>query len=78
MQYHSRRATLTGATLRPVYLADFIFTSRRLLPNLDVQFSLRNVFNRQYSDPVALNSRVDRMPQRGRAVVIQLIGRAAR
>ena len=78
MQYHSRRATLAGATLRPVYLADFVFTSRRLLPNLDIQFSLRNAFNRQYSDPVALNSRVDRMPQRGRAFVIQLISSAAR
>jgi iron complex outermembrane receptor protein len=78
MQYHSSRTTLSGATVRPVYLADFIFTSRRMLPNLDIQFGLHNAFNRQYADPVALFSRVDRMPQRGRAFVVQFVARPAR
>ena len=78
MQYHSSRTTLAGASLTPVYLADFTFTSRRLLPNLDIQFGLRNAFNRQYSDPVALISRVDRMPERGRAFFVQFIARPSR
>jgi outer membrane receptor protein involved in Fe transport len=77
MQYQSIRTTLTGASLTSVYLADFTFTSR-LLPNLDIQFGLRNAFNRHYSDPVALFPRVDRIPQRGRAFLVQLIARPSR
>ncbi|HEV2199333.1 MAG TPA: TonB-dependent receptor [Bryobacteraceae bacterium] len=78
MQYFSSRQTLATALAGPVYLADFTITSRRLLPNFDVQFGLRNVFNRSYSDPIALNPLVDTMHQPGRTLFVELIAHAAR
>jgi outer membrane receptor for ferrienterochelin and colicins len=71
MQYYSSRLTLGGARVRPVYLADFTISSKRLFPNLDVQAGIRNSFNRNYSDPIALNPRVDSMRQPGRSVYVE-------
>jgi iron complex outermembrane receptor protein len=73
LQYFSSRETLTAATLKPVYLADFTISSHRLLSNFDVRAGLRNAFNRDYADPVALNSRVDSMQQPGRTLFVELI-----
>jgi iron complex outermembrane receptor protein len=73
MQYFSSRQTLTDAMLRPVYLADFTLTSKRLLANFDVRAGLRNAFNRNYSDPVALNPSVDSMQQTGRTFFVELM-----
>ena len=78
MQYQSSRQTLAGAVVNPVYLADFTVTSHRLLPNFDVQFGVRNAFNRNYSDPIALNPQVDTMQQPGRSVFVRLIAHGAR
>jgi iron complex outermembrane receptor protein len=73
MQYISSRETLAGASLRPIYLADFTVSSHRLSSNFDVRAGLRNAFNRNYSDPIALNPRVDSMQQSGRTVFVELI-----
>ena len=73
MQYISSRETLAGAPLRPVYLADFTASSHRLSSTFDVRAGLRNAFNRSYSDPVALNPRVDSMQQTGRTFFVELI-----
>ena len=73
MQYFSSRETLAGASLKPVFLADFTVSSTKLLPNFDVRAGLRNAFNRNYSDPVALNSGVDSMQQPGRTFFVELI-----
>jgi outer membrane receptor for ferrienterochelin and colicins len=78
MQYQSSRQTVAGAVVTPVYLADFTVTSQRLLPNLDVQFGIRNAFSRNYSDPIALNPLVDTMQQPGRSVFVRLIAHGAR
>jgi outer membrane receptor protein involved in Fe transport len=78
MQCYSSRPALGGLSVPPVYLADFTITCRRLLPNLDLQFGLRNAFNRNYSDPIALNPLVDAMPQPGRSVFVRLIAHGAR
>jgi outer membrane receptor protein involved in Fe transport len=78
MQYYSSRPALGGLSVPPVYLADFTITTRRLLPNLDLQFGLRNAFNRNYSDPIALNQLVDTMQQPGRSVFVRLIAHGAR
>jgi outer membrane receptor protein involved in Fe transport len=77
MQYQSSRLTLAGASVTPVYLADFTLTSKRLLPNLDVRLGLRNAFNRSYFDPIALYPTVDSMPQPGRTFFVELIAHAA-
>lgn len=73
MQYISSRETLAGASVRPAYLADFTVASHHLFPNFDVRSGLRNAFNRNYSDPVALNSAVDSMQQPGRTFFVELI-----
>ncbi len=78
MQYFSARETLAGASLRPVYLADFTVSSRHLLPNFDVRAGLRNAFNRNYADPIALNPSVDSMQQPGRTFFVELIVHGAR
>jgi outer membrane receptor protein involved in Fe transport len=78
MQYYSQRRTLAGEYVTPVYLADFTITSKRLFPYLDVQFGIRNAFNRNYSDPIALTPLVDALPQAGRTVYIELMAHGAR
>jgi len=78
MQYYSSRMTLAGAPVSQVYLADFTITSKRLLPMLDLQVGLRNSFNRNYFDPIALDPRVDSMRQPGRSVFVELTTHAAR
>ena len=78
MQYYSSRRTLAGAWVTPVYLADFTVTSQNLLPNFDIRFGIRNAFNRNYSDPIALTPLVDALRQSGRTVFVELIAHGAR
>ena len=78
MQYESSRLTLAGDPVMPVYLADFTLTSKHLLRNFDVRLGLRNAFNRNYSDPIALNPIVPSMPQPGRTFFVELIAHQAR
>ena len=78
MQYISSRETLDSASVKRAYLADFTISSRRLLANFDVRSGVRNAFNRNYSDPVALNPRFDTMQQSGRTLFVELIVHGAR
>ena len=78
MQYYSSRRSLGGAWVTPVYLADFTVTSKNLLPNFDIRLGIRNAFNRNYSDPIALTPLVDALPQPGRTVFVELITHGAR
>ncbi len=78
MQYYSKRLTLAGNYVTPVYLADFTITTKHLFPYLDVQFGIRNAFNRNYSDPIALTPLVDALPQPGRTIFIELMAHGAR
>jgi len=72
LQYHSSRATVTDALVSPVFLADFTISSKHLLPNFDVQFGIRNGFNWNYSDPIALTPLVNSMRQPGRTFFVEL------
>jgi len=78
MQYYSSRRTLAGASVTPVYLADFTVTSKNLLPYFDIRLGIRNAFNRSYSDPIALTPLVDALSQPGRTVFVELIAHGAR
>lgn len=78
MQYQSRRKTVGGNWVSPVYLADFTLTSKHLLRDFDVRLGIRNAFNRNYSDPVALNPAVDTVPEPGRSFFVELIAHRAR
>lgn len=78
MQYYSSRRTLAGAWVTPVYLADFTVTSKNLFAYFDIRLGIRNTFNRNYSDPIALTPLVDALPQPGRTVFLELITHGAR
>jgi iron complex outermembrane receptor protein len=70
-QYLSRRDTMSGALTRPVLLEDITFTTRRLHPDFDLQFGVRDVLNWHYEDPVYLA--IDQMRQDGRSMFVKLI-----
>jgi outer membrane receptor for ferrienterochelin and colicins len=67
------RRTLIGDSVSPVFLVDATATTNRLLDQFDLQFGVRNLFNRIYFDPVALI--IDRMPGDGRSAFVKLIWR---
>jgi len=73
MQSESSRLTLAQNSLKPVYLADFTLTSKRLFQNFDFRLGLRNAFNLHYSEPVALYPTIDSMPQLGRTFFVDLL-----
>jgi outer membrane receptor protein involved in Fe transport len=72
-QYLGSRGTLAGESVGPVFLADATVTTNRLFPQFDLQFGVRNLFDRAYYDPVALI--LDRLRQDGRSVFVKLIWR---
>jgi iron complex outermembrane receptor protein len=77
MRYASSRLSLAENSLKPIYLADFTLSSKRLLRNFDVLLGLRNAFNLKYSDPIALSPIVDSMPEPGRSFFVELIAHRA-
>ncbi|MGD0296767.1 MAG: TonB-dependent receptor [Bryobacteraceae bacterium] len=72
-QYMGRRATLSDAILGPVWLEDITLGTQRLHPDFDLEFGIRNAFNRQYEDPVYLV--IDQIRQDGRSLFVKLIWR---
>ncbi len=75
LQYLSSRETLADAVVPSYWLADFTLTTNRLHPDFDVQFGVRNLFNRAYYDPVSPGLVQDRLLQDGRSVFLKLIWR---
>jgi iron complex outermembrane receptor protein len=73
-QYLGARPTLAGAVVRPVYLTDITATTNHLTDQFEVQFGIRNLFDRAYDDPVALA--VVRMQGDGRSAFVKLIWRS--
>ncbi|HYL74950.1 MAG TPA: TonB-dependent receptor [Bryobacteraceae bacterium] len=72
-QYLGHRDTASGANTRPVLLEDITLTTRRLHPDFDIQFGIRNALNWRYQDPIYLA--IDQMRQDGRAMFVRLIYR---
>ena len=70
-QYLGRRETMSDAVMRPVWLEDITLSTRRLHPDFDLQFGIRNAFNWRYEDPVYLV--IDKMSQDGRSAFVKLI-----
>ena len=70
-QYLSARATVTGALLRPVALADVTLSTKRLCRDFNLVFGIRNLFNWQYDQPVSLS--IDRIRGDGRSFFLKAI-----
>ncbi len=77
IQTESSRMTLAANQVPPFCLADFTISSKRLLRNFDFRFGVRNAFNGNYADPIALNPIVDSMAQPGRSAFVELIAHRA-
>jgi outer membrane receptor protein involved in Fe transport len=73
LQYLSRRGTLGGAEVPAYWLADVTLTTRRLHPDFDVQFGVRNLFNRAYYDPASPGLIEDQLLENGRSIYLKLI-----
>ena len=75
LQYLSRRTTLGGAVVPSYWLGDLTLTTNRLHPDFDVQFGVRNLFNRTYYDPASPGLIQDRLLEDRRSVFLKLIWR---
>jgi outer membrane receptor for ferrienterochelin and colicins len=75
LQYLSSRRTLGDAVVPAYWLADLTLTTNRLHPDFDVQFGVRNLFNRAYYDPVSGGLIYDQLLENGRSVYVKLIWR---
>jgi outer membrane receptor for ferrienterochelin and colicins len=65
-QYVSRRRTLSGDQTGDYIVANLVLSARILLPGLEVSLSVRNLFDREYSDPGSGEQVQDEIEQDGR------------
>lgn len=75
MQYLSPRGTVADAVAPSVWLTDLTLTTRALHPDFDIQFGVRNLFNRAYSDPAGAGAVEDVLRQDGRSIFLKLVFR---
>jgi outer membrane receptor for ferrienterochelin and colicins len=75
MQYLSTRRTVGGDIVPSVWLTDLTLTTRKLHPDFDMQFGVRNLFNRVYYDPAGVDLPEQMIPQNGRSIFLKLIAR---
>jgi hypothetical protein len=60
-----------------VALADFTATTSRLHPQFDLQFGVRNLMDRAYSDPMSDEHLIPELPRAGRSFFFRLLWRIA-
>jgi iron complex outermembrane receptor protein len=72
-QYLSPRTTFASAEVTSAYLADLTVTTSRLHPSFDVQFGVRNLFDRRAWDPASPDQGLDRLARDGRSAFIKLV-----
>jgi outer membrane receptor protein involved in Fe transport len=73
-QYLSARRTLAYAQVPAFWLADLTLTTHAR-PDFDIQFGVRNLFDRACYDPVGIRLIQDRLRQDGRAGFLKLVWR---
>jgi iron complex outermembrane receptor protein len=75
VRYVGSRFSAYADAMPAVTLADLTVTARRVNPRLDLQFGVRNLLNRQYSDPLSPEHTPQFLPGAGRNVYVRLIWR---
>lgn len=75
LQFLSARKTLGDATVPSYWLTDVTFTTNRIRPDYDVQFGVRNLFNRAYYDPASAGLPEDQLLENGRSMYVKLVWR---
>ena len=76
LQYLGTREVMGSGLVPSYWLADVTLTTMRIRPDFDVQFGVRNLFNRSYYDPVSAGLFQDVIQQDGRSMFVKLIWRA--
>ncbi|MCW5980635.1 MAG: TonB-dependent receptor [Bryobacteraceae bacterium] len=74
-RYLSSRRTLFDDSVGPVVLADITLTTRKLHPDFDLQFGVRNLADRRYADPASAEHLLPTFPRAGRSVFLKLTWR---
>ena len=74
-RYVGSRLSAYGESVPGSALADLTVTAQRLRPRLDIQFGVRNLLNRPYSDPLSPEHTPHFLPGAGRNVYVRLIWR---
>jgi outer membrane receptor for ferrienterochelin and colicins len=72
-QYLSTRRTVIDGVVPSLWLADLTLTTHALHPAFDIQFGIRNLFDRTYYDPTGVAAPGDRIRGDGRAMFLKLI-----
>jgi iron complex outermembrane receptor protein len=73
LQTMSCRRTLANDSVAPVYSSSLTVTSSGLHPDFDVQFGVRNLFDRRAWDPATPNQGLDRLARDGRSAFVKLV-----
>jgi outer membrane receptor for ferrienterochelin and colicins len=73
MQYLSPRRTVDGEIVPTEWLTDLTFTTRKLFPEFDFQFGVRNLLNRVYYDPAGADLPEQMLREDGRSIFLKLI-----
>jgi len=73
MQYLSPRRTVAGDIVPTEWLTDLTFTTRKLHPDFDFQFGVRNLLNRAYYDPAGTGLPEQMLREDGRSIFVKLI-----
>ncbi len=73
LRYWSSRLDHTGAAIPGAVVTDLTATTHRLHRDFDLQFGVRNLLNRRYSDPLSAEHPAVRMPRPGRTFFFSLI-----
>jgi len=75
LRYLGSRLSRLDAKIDAYTTADLTLSSERLLPGVDVSFSIYNLFDKSYSDPVSDAHRQDHIAQDGRSVRLKITAR---
>ena len=75
LRYVGSRLGRSDAKIGAYTTADLTLSSERLVPGVDVSFSIYNLFDKSYSDPVSDAHRQDRIAQDGRSVRLKITAR---
>ena len=73
MQYLSPRRTVADSGVPSVWLTDLTLTTRKLHPDFDIQFGVRNLLNRVYYDPAGAGLPEQMLRENGRSIFLKLI-----
>jgi outer membrane receptor for monomeric catechols len=71
-RYISRRYTPYGSSVGGALVADVVVATKHLHRDFDLQFGVRNLFDRRYFDPMSEEHTLRVMQRAGRSLILKL------